>query len=211
MHKLLETLKRKFENRPFTSDVLKSELSEFSAQNAKIASLVDDGYLLRLKKGMYCLDPSLTGEMVNVYSVANWLYGPSYVSFETILSSHALIEDRTVEVISAVNRRSKQYNTPIGRFSYQTVDDNWFSIGVKSSKMGGAYVLVASPEKALADLLISRENLRIASVGALKSYLQNDLRFDLDSFDKPDVEIFHQLAMCGRKLPLMTALEKIFS
>lgn len=211
MYRLLEKLKRKFENLPFTSDVLKGELGDYSAKNAKIAALVDDGYLLRLKKGMYCLAPGLTGGKVDVYNVANWLYGPSYVSFETILSRHALIEDRTVEVISAVNRRGKEYNTPIGRFSYRTVDDNWFPIGVESCKMGESYVLVASPEKALADLLVTRENLRIASVGALRTYLQNDLRFDFGSFVNPDVEIFHQLAQCGRKVPLVTALERVFS
>ena len=44
MYRLLEKLKRKFENLPFTSDVLKGELGDYSAKNAKIAALVDDGY-----------------------------------------------------------------------------------------------------------------------------------------------------------------------
>ena len=57
VHRLLEKLRRKFKNLPFTSDVLKGELGDYSAQNAKIAALVDDGYLLRMKKGMYCLAP----------------------------------------------------------------------------------------------------------------------------------------------------------
>lgn len=211
MYELLERLRGKFGNLPFAADVVKGELVDFSAANAKVSSLVRAGYLIRIKKGFFCLSPRLTGKDVNAYAVANCLYGPSYVSFETVLANEGLIDDRAVEVVSAVNRRGKMYDTPIGRFSYVTVPPRWFSIGVRSRKVNDSRVLVASREKALADVLFAKANLRIVSPKSLKSFLQEDLRFDLCNFTNPDLSVFRELAECGCKVPLMTALERMFA
>jgi len=211
MHELLEKLKRNFGGLPFSAEVVKGELKDFVAANAKVAALVKAGYLIRIKKGLFCLSPQLSGEAANSYAVANCLYGPSYVSFETVLASEGLIEDKAVEVMSAVNRRGKAYNTPIGRFSYATVPAMWFPIGVQSRQMNGTRVLVASREKALADVLLLRENLRIVSPKGLRSYLEDDLRLDVDGFANPDVEVFRELAECGCKVQLMNALERMFT
>lgn len=211
MYELLERLRGKFGNLPFAADVVKGELVDFSAANAKVSSLVRAGYLIRIKKGFFCLSPRLTGKDVNAYAVANCLYGPSYVSFETVLANEGLIDDRAVEVVSAVNRRGKMYDTPIGRFSYVTVPPRWFSIGVRSRKVNDSRVLVASREKALADVLFAKANLRIVSPKSLKSFLQEDLRFDLCNFANPDLSVFRELAECGCKVSLMTALERMFA
>ena len=40
---------------PFPSSALDGELSRYSARNAKMASLVAEGTLLRLKQGLFCL------------------------------------------------------------------------------------------------------------------------------------------------------------
>ena len=128
-----------------------------------------------------------------------------------MLANEGLIEDRVVEVMSAVNRRGKEYDTPLGRFSYATVPARWFPIGVQSRLVDGARVLVASREKALADVLLSRGNLRIVSPKGLRSYLEDDLRLDVDGFANPDVEGFRELAECGCKVQLMNALERMFS
>jgi hypothetical protein len=71
--------------------------------------------------------------------------------------------------------------------------------------------LVASPEKALGDLLIARCNLRISSPDSLRSFLEDDIRFDFDAFGNPDKTILKGMAESGHKPLLMKALERMFS
>ena len=76
---------------------------------------------------------------------------------------------------------------------------------------GGGSFLVASPEKALGDLLFARSNLRISSPDSLRSFLEEDIRFDFDAFEKPDKAVLREMSECGHKPLLMKALERIFS
>ena len=58
----MDTLQRdrllKFGAVPFTTDVIAGEFGDYSAVLAKIASLVDEGSLVRIKRGLYCLSPN---------------------------------------------------------------------------------------------------------------------------------------------------------
>ena len=81
----------KFGSVPFTTDVIAGEFGDYSAVLAKIAALVDEGSLVRIKRGLYCLSPKISGHDLDSRVVANALYGPSYVSFETALSMYGLI------------------------------------------------------------------------------------------------------------------------
>ena len=70
----------KFGAVPFTTDVIAGELDDYSAVLAKIAALVDEGSLVRIKRGLYCLSPKISGHDLDSRVVANALYGPSYIS-----------------------------------------------------------------------------------------------------------------------------------
>ena len=197
----------KFGAVPFTTDVIAGELGDYSAVLAKIAALVDEGSLVRIKRGLYCLSPKISGHDLDSRVVANALYGPSYVSFETALSMYGLIPERVDETMSAC---AKRYATPLGAFSYRTVPGNWFPIGIRTLNTGEGGFLIASPEKALGDLLIARCNLRISSPDSLRSFLEDDIRFDFDAFGSPDKAVLKEMAECGHKPLLMKALERMF-
>ena len=201
----------KFGSVPFTTDVIAGEFGDYSAVLAKIASLVDEGSLVRIKRGLYCLSPKISGHDLDSRVVANALYGPSYVSFETALSMYGLIPERVNETMSACVKRAKRFATPLGGFSYRTVPGDWFPIGVRTMDCGEGGFLVASPEKALGDLLLSRSNLRISSPDSLREFLENDMRFDFDALGNPDKAVLREMAACGRKPLLMKALERMFS
>ena len=201
----------KFGSVPFTTDVIAGEFGDYSAVLAKIAALVDEGSLVRIKRGLYCLSPKISGRDLDSRVVANALYGPSYVSFETALSMYGLIPERVTATMSACVKRAKRFATPIGEFSYRTVPSDWFSIGVRTVDNGEGGFLVASPEKALGDLLLSRSNLRISSPDSLRAFLEDDMRFDFDVFGSPDKTILKGMAACGHKPLLMKALERMFS
>lgn len=196
---------------PFPSSALDGELSRYSARNAKMASLVAEGTLLRLKQGLFCLSEKAAGVKPEPLLAANALYGPSYVSFETALAMYGLIPERVDETMSACAKRGKRYETPIGAFSYRTVPAEWFPIGVRTVRIDGGSFLAAVPEKALGDLLLARTNLRISSPSSLRDYLENDIRFDFDALENPDRGVLRDMVSTGRKAPLMRALERLLA
>lgn len=196
---------------PITTRVLATELGEYSAILAKASALVKEGVLIRIKRGLYCLSPKVSGQDLNLHMIANTLYAPSYLSFESALAVYGLIPEHVTETMSACTKRGKYFQTPVGTFSYQKVPSDWFSIGIRSLPSGEGNILIASPEKALGDLLLARERLRITSPKALRMFLEDDLRFDFDAFQNPDRRIFSAMAQCGHKTPLFTALERLFS
>lgn len=108
----------KFGTVPFTTDVIAGESDDYSAVLAKIAALVDEGGLVRIKRGLYCLSPRISGRDFDLRVIANALYSPSYVSFETALSIYGLIPGRADETMAACAKRAKRFATPLGVFSY---------------------------------------------------------------------------------------------
>lgn len=59
--------------------------------------------------------------------------------------------------------------------------------------------MIASPEKALCDLIAYTPKLRIRSLKSLEIYLEEDLRFDMDEFHKMKVSVFEQCAEVSKK------------
>lgn len=174
----------------------------------KLSRMVKAGDLIRLKRGLYCVNPKFTGETVDLMAAANCLHdAPSYISLETALSYYGLIPEAVMGMTSVVTGRSKRFTTPIGWFSYQTIPEKLFGIGVRTVKGH----LIASPEKALCDYLYTRPNLRITSPKTLASYLEEDVRFDFDEFRDYDRSVFSAFAASGHKTGLFKAVERLFA
>lgn len=207
MQDLLETWLEPLSEAPFPMAVLNDFLKEYSQPGFKAHMMVKEGKLIRLKRGWFCVNPKYSKKSINHGVVANVLYdGPSYVSIETALSYYGLIPERTMGMTSVVTGRSKTFRTPIGWFSYKSIPEDLFPIGVRS--VDG--YLMASPEKALCDYLYTRKDLRIYSPKTLASYLEEDVRFDFDSFANHDPQIFAAYAACGHKAALFNAAERLF-
>ena len=207
MQDLLETWLEPLSEAPFPMAVLNDFLKEYSQPGFKAHMMVKEGKLIRLKRGWFCVNPKYSKKSINHGVVANVLYdGPSYVSIETALSYYGLIPERTMGMTSVVTGRSKTFKTPIGWFSYKSIPEDLFPIGVRS--VDG--YLTASHEKALCDYLYTRKDLRIYSPKTLASYLEEDVRFDFDSFANHDPQIFAAYAACGHKAALFNAAERLF-
>ena len=207
MQNLLEDWLEPLSEAPFSTEVLNDFLKKYSQPGFKAHMMVKEGKLIRLKRGWFCVNPKYSKKSINHGVVANVLYGkPSYVSIESALSYYGLIPDRTMGETSVVTGRSKTFTTPIGWYSYKTIPADLFPIGVRS--VNG--YLMASPEKALCDYLYTRKDLRIYSPKTLASYLDEDVRFDFDSFENHDPKIFTAYAACGHKADLFKAAERLF-
>ena len=192
--------RRTYNNIPVEISVLREAVSEYRAQNNRISNMERAGDLIRLRRGLYVADPSVSNQEISRELVANNLFGPSYVSYQSALSYHGLIPERVNAVTSATIGRARSYTNPLGLFEYITVPRAYFHIGIEQVIVENEYAfLIASPEKALCDLIITTSGLRFQSVRAAREYLQYDLRIDVEERESWDTEIIAQCAEHRRK------------
>lgn len=171
--------------------------------NDKISNLVKNGELIRLKKGFYTFSKAYLTRPIDLLSVANTLYAPSYVSFDYALSYYGMIPERVSEITSATSKNEKLFDTPIGRFSYKTVPLQAYSLGVDwlyDENDGGRFI--ATPEKALCDKIRYDRGIGTLTQNAMVEYLKYDLRLDIA---KPlDSKLIEEIATSYRSKNLKT-------
>ena len=110
------------------------------------------GEVVRIHRGLYCLAAKYLRQKIDPLVLAQRIYGPSYISLETALSYHGWIPEAVYAVTSTSLDRSREFDTPMGHFSFTRVPQKTFYAEVKRvEKEGGGSFLLASPLKALAD------------------------------------------------------------
>jgi hypothetical protein len=121
---------------------------QFSLVKRALAS----GEIVRIHRGLYCLAAKYLRQKSDPLVLAQRIYGPSYISLETALSYHGWIPEAVYAVTSACLERSRQYDTPLGLFSFTHVPQaTLFAEVSRVEKDDGGSFLIASPIKALAD------------------------------------------------------------
>jgi hypothetical protein len=200
-----------FGNTPIEYATLVAMLSHYKSPKDKISALEKQKKLIRIKKGLFVAVPKDGTSSICRELIANHLYGPSYISLESALSFHNLIPERVYSVLSVTTKRSKKYNTPFGIFDYRTVLPSYFSIGIQLQKSDNKTAfLMASPEKALCDMILLSSGLRLQSSKAVKSYLEEDLRLDLSEKQRWNSQIILDCLNVGKKKTELTQLLKFF-
>ena len=110
------------------------------------------GEIIRIRRGLYCLAPKYQKKGINLYTLAQLVYGPSYVSLESALSWHGWIPEAVQAITSASFKKAKEFTTPLGVFSYDRVPQQVFYTQVERlTDASGNVFLMATPLKALAD------------------------------------------------------------
>lgn len=167
----------------FSQQDLKTLLYPMSdaAINSGVARSLKSKDFLRLKRGLFLFSKNLRKGSISRLLIANKLYGPSYISFESALSYHGLIPEAVYTTSSACfQRKNKIFANELGEFSFDYIPSNPFFMGVVNKKEEGG-ILIATGLKALFDLVYIRrkdyhsiteleEDLRIE-----KSLLQNEI------------------------------------
>lgn len=106
------------------------------------------GLFVRLKKGLYMLKTDPAGET----EIANRLYQPSYISFEYALAEYNILPEMPYTVTSSTTKPTRTFTFDHKNFSYLSIKKTAFT-GYFPMKKEGQTVLLAYPEKALADYL----------------------------------------------------------
>ncbi|MCH5223922.1 MAG: hypothetical protein J1E82_07750 [Muribaculaceae bacterium] len=195
-------------NIPFNISILDSIFPDNSAIVAKAKRLEEAGNIIRLKRGLYVVDPRLSKKPINEFLIANHLYGPSYVSMQTALRYYGLIPERVYEVISMTTGLHKEYKNKIAAFSYIHCPMEYYNIGIDVIKGAGLQFLLASPEKALCDLMLYSNNLNLRYQSEIHSYLEEDIRFEMDALCNFNLEILRKCEEKGKKKNMISQLIK---
>jgi predicted transcriptional regulator of viral defense system len=194
---------------PINYATLLQAFSTFKSPKDKVSALVNSGALFRLKKGLFVVTTKIHNQPLSKELISNHLYGPSYFSLESALSFYGMIPERVLSTRSMTPKRSRQFSTPLGLFDYTTVPDGYFSIGIHLQIINNQYAfLMATPEKALCDMIVSTPGLRLQSVKAMQSYLEEDLRIDFSDINSFETETVRRCIACGRKKTELTQLRK---
>jgi predicted transcriptional regulator of viral defense system len=171
-----------------TTSILKQELEQYSDITSRISILVAKGELIPIVRGYYETDRSILG-----HYLASIIYGPSYLSFEFALSYYGLIPEAVYHFTSATfnKRRRKNCETPFGFFTYRDVPKMAFNLSVLLFKENGYSFFIASPEKAICDMLYTFEPC--ANQKELSKLLFNFLRLDREEFSKLNIQLLIEL------------------
>jgi predicted transcriptional regulator of viral defense system len=149
----LESTLRRFP-RPYLTDVELDILlgGTPDSRYGKVKRLLAQGKLLHIRRGLYCLTDKLDYPIKpHHYELAQYIYGPSYISLESALSYHGLIPERVYTTTSVTGKRTKEFNTPLGTFSYLHLPSENLYTEVMLIKENNYQFLIAKPWKAICD------------------------------------------------------------
>jgi predicted transcriptional regulator of viral defense system len=162
------------------------------------------GELVHLKRGLYALSDKWRQRPINLYEAAQKIYGPSYISLETALSHHGWIPEAVYTVTSVCFKRSKEFDTPLGRFSYAHIPSNYFFAGVQRISSANSVFLMATPWRSLADYVYVHQK----NWTSLKPVLK-DLRVDPNQFQNVDVSLLNEIYEAFRSFRVKKFIEGI--
>lgn len=146
----------KLKNYPFNiiTDIDLELLLDGTAHSrySKVKRLIQAGKLLHIRRGLYCITEQLgRREKPHPFALAQRIYAPSYISFESALSFHELIPERVYTVTSGCSKRSKDFKTPLGFFSYLHLPTENFYVEVELINNDNNQFFMAKPWKAICD------------------------------------------------------------
>ena len=196
-------------NIPVTSSVIASLYPEVKTKFAKVAQLEKAGEIIRLKRNLFVVSPKETGVSLSSGLIANHLLGPSYVSMQTALRHYGLIPEAVYTTQSMTFKAAKSFNTPIGHFCYYHISRDTYPIGITQIKEGNAVYIMATPEKALCDLIANQPGITLRYKKEALEFLEENLRFDMENFYQFNPDIFAEYAKKGKKSTSILTILKL--
>ena len=198
-----------FKNIPVQTSAIASLYPNITSANRKVANLEKEGRIIRLKRGMYVVNPNESGKLLSLGLIGNLLYGPSYVSMLTALREYGLIPERVEVIESMTTHLTVSFENPVGTFEYHHCARDYYSIGITQREEEEVTYLIATPEKALCDYIVCTPRLPLRFIKDTYIFLEEDLRLDMDAFMEMNVDIFRQCAAVSKKQQAINNLIKI--
>lgn len=142
--------------RPWLTDVDISMLSRGTPNSrySQVKRLLAQKKLLHIRRGLYSLAETMGPRVKpHPFELAQYVYGPSYISLESALNFHGLIPEAVYAITSVCIKRSKVFNTPLGIFSYMRLPLENFYLDVEIVTENNNRFFIAKPWKAICDYI----------------------------------------------------------
>jgi predicted transcriptional regulator of viral defense system len=187
----------------FDYQALTEALKGLSFPRNKISDMLKQGVIVRVKKGLYIFGDRYRKHPYSKELLANLIYGPSYLSLDYALAHYGLIPERVEALTSVTPNRSRRFSTPVGLFTYRQIPERAYEIGMTRTETDHEQAfLIASPEKALADKVVTVRGGRISSLAEMSRFLEEDLRIDAGALRAISPERIEEFASRYRSLKL---------
>ena len=148
--------------------------------------------IFQLKKGLYVSADFFNknkGDISYSFYLANIIRRPSYISSWAALQYFNLTTESIHAITSVTPKATRTYDTKVGNFSYQSIKKELFSDF--SSAKGRFDFFIASPVKALFDLLYFKTHQFRGIRSEDIKPLVGELRIDIDEMDKKEQDKFY--------------------
>ncbi len=148
--------------------------------------------IISLKKGLYVTKDFYNKNIHDIgykFYLANIIRKPSYISSWSALDYYGMTTDVIMATTSVTTKVTRTYSTKIGGFIYKSMKKELFSGFSLIKSESGFSFFIASPAKALFDLLYSKTN----QFRSPKKDIIEDLRIDIDEMSKPELKKFKKL------------------
>jgi len=118
----------------------------------QLSRWIKAGKIYQLRRGLYSIAPPYQRQQPHPFLVANHLQKASYVSLQSALSFYGLIPEVVNITTSVSTGRPEQLDTPLGTFEFRHIKTELL-FGYRMTELGEQSALIATPEKALLDLI----------------------------------------------------------
>jgi predicted transcriptional regulator of viral defense system len=160
------------------------------------------GRIVQLRRGLYALAAPFRKTRTHPFVVANRLVRASYVSCQSALAYHGLIPEAAPVVTSVTTLRPGRWETPWGLCVFRHIQPGFFH-GYELTEVGpSGKAFVASPAKALLDLIYLQP-------GADAARYIDELR--LQNLERLDVNELQSLAERSHRPRLLRAARRILA
>ncbi len=195
-----ETLLKKSVDLPcFTSRFLAAG-QNLAQVRLQLSRWVKSGRIIRLSKGLYIIAEPYRKIKPNLFSIANNIESPSYVSCQSALSFYGLIPEFVPVVTSVTSGRPRTVETPLGRFEYRYIKKDFFCGYQEIQLPQKQKAFIAGPEKALLDLIY-------LTVGGDRKEFIDELR--LQNFNQLNKDVLGEYAEKSESPKLKRAASNI--
>lgn len=201
----------KYANQPISTQVLLSLLKEYNRPYDKIMEMVNQGLILQLRKGLYITTSTVSSHTPEPFLIANHLYGPSYISLDSALFYWGMIPERVFEISSVTTKISKKFQTQGLTYSFTHLTKDYYPLGFRFLEITEKQtVMIASPEKALCDKVITTSGINLRSKKQVMTLLVEDLRIEKERLRELNLrEIVKWLPVCPKRKSIQILLEAI--
>lgn len=195
---------------------LKTQLKDFPVFSIKDIEKVDSSfhkqrlsewqkkdYVKKICKGFYIFSDLAINEPT-LFTIANRVYEPSYISLEMALSIYGIIPEAVYGITSATSQKTKNLKSPVGDFIYRHIQPD-FMFGYELREHDGHHYQIAELEKAILDYLYLNSKINDSESFEGMRFNVSELKekLNIEKFNKY-LEAFHNKSLARRAKKFLT-------